>query len=61
MSGPKIDTASSTGATDCNVSRRKILLGSTTLAAASLLGSAGAIKTSQAQQQPATGANRTSL
>jgi arylsulfatase A-like enzyme len=55
MSEPKNDTVSSTGTADRNVSRRSILLGSTTLAAASVLGSAAAIKTSQAQQQPTTG------
>jgi arylsulfatase A-like enzyme len=55
MNEPKTSIASSTGTADRNVNRRNILLGSTTLAAVSVLGSAGAIKTSQAQQQPTTG------
>ena len=40
-----------TKATDGAVSRRKILLGGTTLAAATAMGSAGPIQTAQAQQQ----------
>jgi len=42
-------------AENTQLNRRGLVLGSTTLAAASVLGSAGAIKTSQAQQQPTTG------
>jgi hypothetical protein len=48
MSQPETYTTSSAGTGDRNVSRRNILLGSATLAAASVLGSAAAIKTSQA-------------
>jgi arylsulfatase len=36
-----------------NVSRRNVLLGGTTLAAASAMGSAAPVRTAQAQQQPA--------
>src|SRR6516165_10324062 len=42
-------------AENTQLNRRGLVLGSTTLAAASVLGSAGAIKTSQAQQQPTSG------
>jgi len=54
MRDSQTDTTS-IGPADRDLSRRNILLGSTTLAAASVLGSALATSTSQAQQQPATG------
>ncbi|MGA7599336.1 MAG: hypothetical protein WCB23_15990, partial [Pseudolabrys sp.] len=41
-----------TKATEGAVSRRKILLGGTTLAAATAMGSAAPIQTAQAQQRP---------
>ena len=45
-----------TGAKDRALDRRKLLLGGTTLAAASALASAAPVKTAQAQQQPAPAA-----